>query len=203
MHGFSDFLSDALVDGNTDYVYSSGIEAQALLTEFNLRISDVVAQHGVDATGKAIWYLYGCGSNTTHDALNPTADAGLTQFYHSIHHLYDRGFAAYCEDCAGHSDRNSNSFATACYMLWDMDSGLEYLTLRGRPELFPFAEQLIDFGLGHSHAACQESLLHCVGHLQHERKAFVTDKIAAFLRRKGLKRGIRNYAKQCRNGMIQ
>ena len=202
MDGFTEFLIDALSDGNTDYVYSSSSEAQALLTEFNLRIADVVTQHGVDATGKAIWYLYGCVSNTTHDALDPTADSGLTEFYNSICNLYDNGFAAHCEDCAGHSDRNPNSFATACYMLWDMDSGLEYLTLRGRSELFSFAEQLIDHGLAHPHAACQESILHCLGHIQTERKAFVSEKIAKFLRRRDLRSDIRDYAKQCRTGMI-
>ena len=202
MDGYIDFLYDALSGGHTDFAYSSPSQSQAFLIEFNLRIADVVAQQGFDATGKAIWYLYGCASNTTHDALDPTADGGLTEFYESICKFYDSGFAAHCEDCAGHSDRNPSSFATACYMLWDMDSGLEYLTLRGRPELFAFAERLIDHGLAHSHAACQESLLHCLGHIQHERKAFVAEKIANFLRREDVRTDIRDFAIQCRTGMI-
>lgn len=81
-------------------------------------------------------------------------------------------------------------------MLWDMDSGLEYLTFRGRPELFQYGERLIDFGLSHSHAACQESFLHCLGHLHFDRPEFVQSKIACFLRRKDVDRTMRDYAKR-------
>jgi hypothetical protein len=124
---------DALSEGNTDYNYGSPREAQSLLIEFNHRISDLVATHGVDRMGKAVWYLYGCVSNTTYDALDPSADSGVSKFYDSMRMLYDNGFCAYCENCAGHSGIDPNSLATACYMLWDIDSGLEYQTLRGRP----------------------------------------------------------------------
>ncbi len=132
-----DFVADAISDGNTDFYYGSPSNAQNLLIEFNLGIGNLIAKHDLDPIGKAIWYLYGCSSDTTHDALDPSTDSGLPEFYRSLQVLYDHGFAQYCEDARGH--RNPNSFATACYMLWDMDSGLNYHTLQGRPELFPFA----------------------------------------------------------------
>ena len=199
---FDDFLNDALSAGRTEFDYGRPSSAQALLTEFNHRIAELVSAHGLDRIGNAIWFLYGCVSNTTHDALEPSADSGLDEFYDSIRVLYEEGFCAFCDNLAGHSHANPNSFATACYMLWDMDSGLEYLTLRGRPELFQFGERLVDFGLGHSHAACQESFLHCLGHLCFDRPDFVDSKVSQFLCRTDLDNEIKTYAMQCRTGMI-
>jgi hypothetical protein len=198
-----DFVADAISRGDSDFYYGSPSNAQNLLIEFNLGICDLIAKYDLESIGKAIWYIYGCCSNTMHDALDPSADNGLPEFYRSLEELYNNGFAQYCENAAGHSDRNPNSFATACYMLWDMDSGLEYHTLRGRPELFPFAEKLIDFGLAHKHAAVQESFLHCLGHLHYVRASFVVSKITQFLRRSDLDAGIREYAEACQRGGIQ
>ena len=200
---FDDFVADAISRGETDFDYGSPSNAQNLLIEFNLGIGGPIAKHGLEPIGKAIWYLYGCCSNTTHDALDPSADSGLPEFYRSLEELYNNGFAQYCENTAGHSDCNPNSFATACYMLWDMDSGLEYHTLGGRPELFPFAEKLIDFGLAHKHVAVQESFLHCLGHLHYVRASFVGSKIKQFLRRSDLDAAIREYALRCQSGGIQ
>jgi hypothetical protein len=198
-----DFVADAISGGDTDFYYSSPSNAQNLLIEFNLGIGDLIVKYKLELIGKAIWYLYGIGSNTTHDALDPSADNGLPEFYGSLEELYNNGFAQYCENAEGHSDRNPNSFATACYMLWDMDSGLEYHTLRGRSELFPFAEKLIDFGLAHNRAAVQESFLHCLGHLHYVRASFVESKITQFLRRSDLDADIREYAEACHGGGIQ
>ena len=199
---FDAFLDDALSGGSVDFDYGSPSSAQSLLIEFNHRVPELVRIHGLDPVGKAVWYIYGCVSGTTRDALHPSADSALARFYDSIRVLYGTGFSVFCDDSAGHSDVNPNSFATACYMLWDMDSGLSHLTFRGRPELFRHGERLIDFGLSHPHAACQESFLHCLGHLHFGRPDFVHSKITRYLRRRDIGRKIRKHAKQCRTGMI-
>lgn len=180
----------------------SPTEAQRLLTEFNRSVDQLIDQHGVDSIGKAVWHVYGCVGDTARDALSPIAESGFGDFYDSLTDLYDLGFAKHCEDAAGHSDRGGNNLATACYMFWDMDSGLEHLTLRGRPELFSYAEQLIDFGLSHKHAAVQESFLHCLGHLHAWKASFVEGRISRFIKRTDISKEIRQYAQQCGAGYI-
>ena len=199
---FADFVENAIARGNTDFHYGEKRNAQSQLIEFNTRIEELIVAHDKETIGNAIWHIYGCCSNTTHDALDLSVDDGVVAFYASLKNLYECGFARYCISQRGHSDRTGGNFATACYMLWDMDSGLNYHTLRGRPTLFPFAESLIDYGLMHTHAACQESFLHCLGHMHYDKASFVDTKITGFLRRRDIDPAIRQYAKACRTGMM-
>ena len=115
--------------------------------------------------------------------------------------VYDKGFAAHCQDEAGHSDR-SHSLATACYMLWDMDSGLEYHSFHGHPLALSAMDELLDFGLAHRHAAVQESFLHCLGHRATSFPDRVAARIDRFLKRNDISSEIRNYALACRGGCI-
>jgi hypothetical protein len=123
-----DFVADAISGGNADFYCESPADAQRLLIEFNRNIDSLITTHGIEEIGKAIWYLYGCVGDTARDALDVSVADGAPEFYRSIQDLYDSGFAKYCENAIGHSNRNPNSFATACYMLWDMDSGLNCCT---------------------------------------------------------------------------
>lgn len=199
---FEAFVIHAISNGDGDFEYGSCENAQRLLTQFNWEIGRIIELHGLDAVGTAIWYLYGCVSGMTHDVLDDSVESGYGEFYRSLENLYDKGFAKHCVNCAGHSDRKAGKFATACYMLWDMDSGLEYLSFHGSSQRFALVEKLIEFGLGHQHAAVQESFLHCLGHRQHELPNFVDSKLAAFLHRKDLTPEIRTYAIQCQSGNI-
>jgi hypothetical protein len=199
---FDTFVLDAISSGETDFDYETPANAQRLLTQFNHEIESVISEHGTDATGNAIWYLYGCLSSTTHDALDESVETGYATFYQSIESLYDNGFAIHCANDRGHSDVAGGEFSTACYMLWDMDSELEYLSFNGPSVLFGFVENLVDFGLRHKHAAVQESFLHCLGHRQHDKPEFVASRLATFCRRSDITPSIREYAKQCQTGMI-
>jgi hypothetical protein len=99
----------------------------------------LIGNRGLEPIGNALWTFYGSASGLTHDALDPSAEAGYAAFYASLETLYDRGFARYCDDCQGHSDRGGK-FATACYMLWDMDSGLEHLSFHGSAQRLAMME---------------------------------------------------------------
>lgn len=199
---FDDFVLNAVSDGNTDFHYGTPRNAQQLLTRFNWQIESILERHGLNATGIALWYLYGCMSGMTCDVLDDTVEDGFGEFYQSLRSLYEVGFARHCENRRGHSDGNGGRFATACYMLWDMDSGLGYLSFYGSPLRLALAEELIDFGLQHHHAAVQESFLHCLGHRRDELPALVDPKLSAFLMRDDLSPDIREYALQCQTGMI-
>jgi hypothetical protein len=198
---FDAFILNAISNGDTDFDYVTCENAQRLLTRFNREIASIVDQHGLKAIGTAIWYLYGCVSCTTHDVLDESVQSGYSEFYRSLESLYENGFAKHCENRVGHSDRGGK-FATACYMIWDMDSGLEYHSFKGPPVPFDYVSNLIDFGLQHYHAAVQESFLHCLGHRRDAMPDFVDPMLAKFLRRHDISPEIREYAKQCKTGMI-
>lgn len=198
---FNAFVLNALSEGRSGFECDSPAVVQSHVIEFNHLVPELVGAHGLDCVGKAIWYLYSVASDTTHEALDPAADSTIDRFYDSIRVLYESGFCRFCIDRPNHADISRNSFATACFMLWDMDSGLN-MTFGGRPELFRFGEHLIDFGLSHSHAACQESFLHCLGHLHFKYPQFVESKIDQFLQRRDIDGTMREYAAECRTGMI-
>ncbi len=197
---FDLFVLDAISEGDTDFEYGTCENAQKLLNQFNLEIESIIDHHGVDTVGTAIWYTYGCMSGMIHDVLDESVSSGFSAFYQSMESLYSTGFAKHCEDKFSHSDRGDR-FSTACYMMWDM-GGLEYLTFNRSPDQIKLVEPLIVLGLSHSHAAVQESFLHCLGHQRDALPDFVDPKLTDFLRRQDLTPEIRDYAIQCQSGMI-
>ena len=74
---FADFVENAIARGNTDFHYGEKRNAQSQLIEFNTRIEELIVAHGKETIGNAIWHIYGCCSNTTHDALDLSVDDGV------------------------------------------------------------------------------------------------------------------------------
>jgi hypothetical protein len=174
--------------------------AQQYLICFNRDIERLIEEYDLQTVGEAIWEIYGVGADLGRSATDPAAISGYADFYASLEHLY-AAFARHCANRYGHSSQGC-SFATACYMLWDMDSGLSYRTFN--PEFVPpqLAERLLDFGLSHPHAAVQESFLHGLGHLHYRRPDYAVAKISGFLLRTDIQPGIRAYAERCLTGSI-
>jgi len=197
---FHDFVLHAISDGETDFDYESKLNAQRLLTQFNLEIDSVVLRYGTDRTGTAVWYCYGCVSGMIHDVLDDSVSSGWSAFYESMSSLYHNGFAKHCENRFNHPLRET-TFGTSCYMIWDMD-GIEYLTFNRTRAQRQMVEPLFDFGLCHGHSVVQESFLHCLGHQIDSHPEFALPKLQDFLRRSDLQPEIREYALQCKTGMI-
>ena len=195
---FEELLLHSIENGEFDAPELTFASTQEFLIRFNHEVDDLIQLHGVNDIGNAIWYMYGCLGDFARDALDTSVADGFSQFYESLEILYDRGFAKYCSPESGHF----NKLETACYMMWDMDSGLEYLSFNDRPELFTLAENLINFGLSHRHPSVQESFLHCLGHLEYKLPEFVHDKIDTFLFRRDVTSEMREYAKTARVGAV-
>jgi|GEM_PF-1002597 len=197
---FDDFVLHAISNGNTDFDYESKLNAQQLLTQFNLEIDSVIQRYGTEQTGTAIWYCYGCVSGMIRDVLDNSVASGWSAFYESMSSLYHNGFAKHCENRFNHPLRQTK-FGTSCYMIWDMD-GIEYLTFRRTDKQRQLVEPLVDFGMNHDHAVVQESFLHCLGHQIGSHPLFSRPKLQRFLHRKDLQPEIRKYAEQCTTGLI-
>ena len=129
---FEAFLADALSQGDSEFRYSNCEQAQQLLTRFNRQIDSIIDEYGEDNCSKMIWYLYGILSEMPKDVLDESVSTGRGDFFQSLRSLYDNGFAKYCEDCRG----GGGPLGTACYMIWDMDGGLDGCSFFGSNELF-------------------------------------------------------------------
>ncbi len=199
---FDDFVRNAINPGKHVFFYDSPKEGQHLLSEFNFRIANLLDEFGVESIGEAAWYLYSCASGITFDATNVTERAGIERFVASLRTLYDDGFCRVCKSCRGHSDVDERKFSTACYMLWDLDSGLQALFESDDQLLLKYGDELLEFGLTHPHLACQESFLHGLGHLQETRPEYAQIRIETYLSRDDIPMEMRNYAKNCAIGNI-
>ena len=188
---FDAFVHDAISNGKTGFGYGTKLDAQRLLTQFNLEVDQIIRHHGTEKTGIAVWYCYGCVSGMIHDVLDDSVSSGWAAFYDSMKFLYENGYAKHCENRIDHRLRETK-FGTSCYMLWDMD-GIEYLTF-DRTDRRNTAEPLIDFGLNHDHAVVQESFLHGLGHQLNIYPEFVRPKLSTFLCRQDLLPETREYA---------
>lgn len=197
------FVADANSCGKIGFEPDSPLETLSLLIDFNLSIGSHINSMGADATGKTVWYVYGCLSGYVSEALESITLEQATEFYESLTALYRNGFGSHCRHQRGPSAPKENHLDTACVMLWDMDSGLERLTWSSGIERFSLGDRLIDFCLAHPNPTCQESLLHCLGHMiDFDHHDYATQKLRAFLHRGDLHPEVRVYAEQCLTGMI-
>ena len=159
----------------------SGDETQAFLIQFNNHVADLIGQHGAEAVGEAIWYLYGCVGDWGRDALDPSAadEYCYDPFFGSLETASlvrerIRGTFALRTYARGHSARGTSLDTADVYMLWDMDSGrTNVLDASRSPRLCGRLRPLLrasteascstDWHFGssaHRHAAVQESFLH-------------------------------------------
>lgn len=122
----------------------------------------------------------------------------------SIKHLYKQCFEERCAPVLGHIDEaGAKPINSICYMLWDV-TPLSYWEADENKELF-YSELLsvLRYALGSSNAACIESALHGLGHIQLYRESQVTPIIQAFLRSNPkLRPELRQYAENAAVGCV-
>ena len=195
---FDKFVLRAIARGDPDFPEVDCATTQQMLIRFNDEVGNLIQQHGTDKIGNAIWFLYGCDGDVARDALDVSVASGFEEFYQSLETLYAKGFAKHCS----RTSKNGCMLNSACYMLWDMDSGLSHLSFNGRPELFTLVEKLIDFGLKHEHPAVQRSFLHCLAHQHYVIPDFVQKKVDVYLGRKDINSELLKYAELARIGNV-
>jgi hypothetical protein len=123
----------------------------------------------------------------------------------SIKALYAGCFEPRCAPVLGHRDEpGATPLNRICYMLWDI-SPLGYW--EGRPEkeiFYPAVLEVLGYALTLRNAACVESALHGLGHLQGYRRGDVTPMIEGFIRRNpNLRPELLKYAEHAAAGCIQ
>lgn len=114
--------------------------------------------------------------------------------------VFEEVFATRCTEALGHLSEPSGELNAACYMWWDIFP----LYTGASPELDDTALTLMERTLALSHAACQESALHGLGHWHHGDHAKRIERtIDTFLARKAARRPeLVVYAQNARRGYV-
>ena len=80
--------------------------------------------------------------------------------------------------------------------------GGEYLTFNCDARRIELVEPLVDFRLQHQQPAVQESILRCLGHQRDRHPEFSLSKLNRFLMRSDIAEDTREYAEECKTGVI-
>ncbi len=163
-----------------------------------------VEEIGADAVGDLVWYLMGAGRQVWFEVAK--AEPGhATDAVLGLRRLYEHCFARHLTDWRGVGE-DPRPLGTACYMLWDMDGGLDVIPRLGRPEhLVPACYQVLEHALSLDAPACWESALHGLGHIVFRHPDPGRAMIDRFLETQGrhVPEALRRYAASARTGCVQ
>jgi len=137
-------------------------------TRFNRDIGTIRNAWSDAQLAEGIWYLYGCGSCYLGELSKLEPNIKTAQFFDSVIVLYKDLFEARCTTFFSHLDRGPeppNPLNGACYMLWDMDCGLDSFSYSGRPEYIQLSIDLLGRLSASTHPAVIESVIHGLGHM--------------------------------------
>lgn len=169
------------------------------------RSDEMCDRHGADATGDAIWFLFGCGLQMwlgLGERREP--EARQVAAVMSLNSLYQT-FAKRLRAPEDGTTEVKSRLGGACYMLWDMDGGLPSLLMSRSPRIVESCFSVLESALALDSPACQLSALHGLGHIARSRPARVEVLIDAYLHR-NQKRSLpflRPYAMRARSGYVQ
>jgi hypothetical protein len=190
------FARAASFDLGLDAPNGAALRVEALCT-YAGRLSSL---HSERAFGRALWYLMGSGRQVWSRVAR--AEGALAaRAVLSLRSLYEGVFARL--DFAADGSRDAEGeLETACYMLWDMDGGLQPPS--GRDERLDGPKlATLDYALRLESPACWYSALHGLGHAGGASRARAL--IDAFVRHGGaaLNPFLRAYAERARDGVVQ
>jgi hypothetical protein len=160
---------------------------------------------GPSRSGHLLWYLMGVGEQVWHDVAKASA-AAATQAILSLKSLYGM-FASRLTEPVHATQDASDPLGSVCYMLWDIDGGLESIPRFDRPpHLVAPCFEVLEHALSLDSPACWQSALHGLGHIQFSRKDDrARELIDAFLRSRGnsVPEHLAVYAAHARKGYVQ
>ncbi len=171
-----------------------------LLREFNRSSDSIVQTYGVEDAGQIVWGLYGAGG-LAHKALLGSTEKDALATLRSVYELYLNGFGKYCTHRIG--EEWPTKLDLACYMLWDMNGGLKSAAFGSRYGMESVALEILETCLSNGNESVQESALHALNHLHHDRPTVATKLINKYLSRPGHTRAAIWYARTCREGRAQ
>lgn len=125
-------------------------------------------RYTLEQINQALWYTCSFPSSYFYDMRHETVPRALLEdVVASTRYLYSDLFGPHCSHFYGHLDRGpepATPLNSACYMLWDLDGGVDTAIYSG--DLVEPAFDALGWALQERNPACIESVLHGLGHFQ-------------------------------------
>lgn len=155
---------------------------------------------------KGIWYLYGSGSCYLAEVSKLPPGPQVDDFFASVTHLYTELFELRCSRFFSHLDRGpeqANPLNGPCYMLWDMDAGIDSFRFSGIPSHVDNSVRLLERLTGSTHPAIIESAIHGLGHMIDDFRDRCQPPLERILARDDIPTELRDYADNAIHYYIQ
>jgi hypothetical protein len=167
MSEFEHWLECGLNQRNTDSEIAAG-DLVKYFIRFNRDIGAISQNRTDSRMARSIWHLYGSGSCYLAELSRLSPSPDLSEFFDSIPHLYSDLFEVRCSRFFSHLDRGierANPLNAPCYMLWDMDGGLDSFQFSGGASQIDHSIRLLERLAASEHPATIESAIHGLGHM--------------------------------------
>jgi hypothetical protein len=175
-------------------------------TRFNLQIETIREDWNDSQLAKGIWHLYGSGSCYLSEISQLPPCRELDDFFNSVPLLYTNLFEVRCSSFFSHLDRGpepANPLNGPCYMLWDMDCGIDSFRFTGVREHVDHSLRLLQRLSASTHPATVESAIHGLGHMIDDFRDRCQPSLERIISRTEVPLELRNYALNAINYYIQ
>ncbi len=172
----------------------------------NRGISTIKLSWGDSQLASGLWYLYGSGSCYLSNISHLDQDGIVTEFFRSVPALYSDLFADRCTTFFSHLDSGpepANPLNGPCYMLWDMDGGIDSFWHSGRREYVELSVRLLEDLSALTHPAIIESVVHGLGHMVDNYRGKCQPILERIMDRAQLPQELKDYAANAIHHYIQ
>jgi hypothetical protein len=174
---------------------------------FNREIARIREDWQDDQLAKGIWHLYGSGACHFSELHRLPPSPLVDDLFDSLQVLYRDLFEVRCSHFYSHLDRGPDVLAqplnAPCYMLWEMDCGIDCFWRFGVPEHVDLSiRTLAALGRSH-HPAVVESVIHGLGHMIASHREACRPILEEIVGRKNLAPELRTYAHDAIHRYIQ
>lgn len=167
MDAFKHWLEKGMAEQGSEIQFEARDLAN-YFTRFNRGIGSICLDYSDSRMAKGIWYLYGSGSCYMAEVSRLPPGREVNDFFDSVPQLYADLFEVRCSRFFSHLDRGSeraNPLNGPCYMLWDMDAGIDSFRFSGVPAHIDASIRVLERLATSKHPATIESAIHGLGHM--------------------------------------
>ena len=204
MEPFQHWLEAAFNESDADIQFTSRELAQHF-TRFNREIGQIRDHWSDVQIAKGVWYLYGCGSGYLAEVSGLEPGPLVDDFFSSVPQLYTDLFEARCSHFFSHIDQGSeraNPLNSVCYMLWDMDCGIDSFRFSGIEAHINHSIQTLERLAESPHPAVIESVIHGLGHMIDDFRERAQPPLEKILSRDDIPTELHDYARNAIQGNI-
>ena len=167
MDPFLHWLETGLHELDSEIEFTAS-ELAAHFTRFNREIGRISQNWSDSQMAKGIHHLYGRGSCYVAEISKLPPGPQVDDFFASLTHLYTDLFEVRCSRFFSHLDRGPeqpNPLNGPCYMLWDMDAGIDSFRFSGISSHVDNSLLLLERLAESTQPAVFESAIHGLGHM--------------------------------------